>query len=84
MQMTLHCQQIAMQAMLLVCDKWATEYRMIFILKKCEIVEYGVVLTDRVMEWDLHGGKVLEGKVYKYLSILFHQSLSGEVHAVDL
>jgi hypothetical protein len=53
-------------------------------LKKCEIVEYGAVLTDRVKEWDLQGGKVLEGKVYKYLGILFHQSLSGKAHAVDL
>jgi hypothetical protein len=42
-----------MQAMLFVCEKWARDYRMIFSLKKCEIVEYGAVLTDRVMEWDL-------------------------------
>ncbi len=35
-------------------------------------------------EWDLQGRKVLEGKVYKYLGILFHQSLSGKAHAVDL
>ena len=73
-----------MQAMLFVCEKWAREYRMIFSLKKCGIVEYGAVLTDRVREWDLQGGKVLEGKVYKYLGILFHQSLSGKAHAVDL
>ena len=39
-----------MQAMLFVCEKWAREYRMIFSLKKCEIVEYGAVLTDRVRE----------------------------------
>jgi hypothetical protein len=70
--------------MLFVCEKWAREYRMIFSLKKCGIVEYGAVLTDRVREWDLQGGKVLEGKVYKYLGILFHQSLSGKAHAVDL
>ncbi len=43
-----------MQAMLFVC-----EYRMIFSLKKCEIVEYGAILTDRVREWDLQGGNVL-------------------------
>ena len=57
---------------------------MIFSLKKCGIVEYGAVLTDRVREWDLQGGKVLEGKVYKYLGILFHQSLRGKAHAVYL
>ncbi len=45
---------------------------MIFSLKKCENVEYGAVLTDRVKEWDLQVGKVLEGKVYKYLGALFH------------
>jgi hypothetical protein len=73
-----------MQAMLLVCEKWAREYRLIFSLKKCKIVEYGAVLTDRVRELDLQGGKVLEGKVYKYLGILFHQYLSGKAHAVDL
>jgi hypothetical protein len=74
-----------MQAMLFVCEKWARAYRMIFSLKKCEILEYGAVLTDRVKEWDLQGGKVLEGKFYKYLGIiLFHQSLSGMAHAVDL
>jgi hypothetical protein len=73
-----------MQAMLFVCEKWAREYRMIFSLKKCEIVEYGAVLTDRVREWDLQGGKVLEGKVYKYLGILFHHSPSGKAIAVDL
>jgi hypothetical protein len=73
-----------MQAMLFVCEKWARDYHMIFSLKKCEIVEYGAVLTDRVREWDLQGGKVLEGKVYKYLGILFHQSLSGKEHAADL
>jgi hypothetical protein len=60
-----------MQPMLFVCEKWAREYRMIFSLKKCENVEYGAVLTDRVKEWDLQVGKVLEGKVYKYLGILF-------------
>ena len=43
----------------------------------------GAVLTDRVKECDLQGGKV-EGKVYKYLGILFHQSLSGKACAVDL
>jgi hypothetical protein len=73
-----------MQAMLFVCEKLAREYRMIFSLKKCEIVEYGAVLTDRVREWDLQGGKFLEGKVYKYLGILFRQSLSGKAHAVAL
>jgi hypothetical protein len=72
-----------MQAMLFVCEKWAREYRMIFSLKKCEIVEY-YRLTDRVREWDLQGGKVLQDKVYKYLGILFHQSLSGKEHAVNL
>jgi hypothetical protein len=51
-----------MQAMLFVCEKWAREYHMIFSLKKCEIVEYGAILTDRVREWDLQGGKVLEGR----------------------
>jgi hypothetical protein len=70
--------------MLFVCEKWAREYRMIFSLKKCEIVEYGAVLTDRVRKWDLQGGKVLEGKVYKYLSFLIHQYLSGRAHAIDL
>jgi hypothetical protein len=69
--------------MLFVCEKWAREYRLIFSLKKCEIMEYGAVLTDKVKEWDLQDGKVLEGKVYKYLGILFHQSLSGKAHAVD-
>ena len=73
-----------MQAMLFVCEKWAREYRMIFSLKKCEIVEYGAALTDRVRDWDLQGGKVLEGRVYKYLGILFHQSLSGKAHAIDV
>jgi hypothetical protein len=28
-----------MQPMLFVCKKWAREYRMIFSLKKCEIVD---------------------------------------------
>jgi hypothetical protein len=37
-----------MQATLFVCEKWARKYRMIFSLKKCEIVEYGAVLTGRV------------------------------------
>jgi hypothetical protein len=64
------------QAMLFVCEKWVIECRMIFSLKKCEIVEYGAVLTDRVREWDLQGGKVLEGKVYKYLGILFTNILA--------
>ncbi len=73
-----------MQAMLFICEKWAREYRMIFSLKKCEIVEYGAALTDREREWDLQGGKVQEGKVYKYLGILFHKSLRGKAHAVDL
>jgi hypothetical protein len=41
-----------MQAML-VYEKWANEYRMILSLKKCEIVEYGAELNDRVREWDL-------------------------------
>jgi hypothetical protein len=66
-----------MQAMLFVCEK----YRMMFSLKKCEIVENGAVLTD---SWELQGGKVLEGKVYKNLGILFHQSRSGKAYAVDL
>ncbi len=57
---------------------------MIFSLKKCEIVDYGAVLTDRVREWDLQGGNVLEDNVYKYLGFLFHQPLSGKVHAVNL
>ncbi len=47
-------------------------------------LEYGAVLTDMMREWDLQGGKVLEGKVHKYLGILFHQSLNGKAHAVDL
>jgi hypothetical protein len=33
---------------------------MIFSLKNCEIVEYGAVLTDRVRELNLQGGKVLQ------------------------
>jgi hypothetical protein len=74
-----------MQAMLFVCEKWAREYHgIIFSLMKCEIVEPGAVITDRVREWDLQCGKVLEGKVYKYPGILFHLSLGGRAHAVDL
>ncbi len=46
---------LQMQAILFVCERWAREYRMIFNLKKCEIVEYEAVLTDRVREWDLKG-----------------------------
>jgi len=73
-----------MQRMLLVCEKWDQEYRMVFSLKKCGVVEYGAVAIDSEREWDLQGGKILEGKVYKYLGILFHQSLSGKVHTLDL
>ncbi len=78
MQMILPCEQIARSK----CGRCSSsarngpEYRVIFSLKKCEIVEYG--------EWDLQGGKVLEGKVYKYLGILFHQSLRGKAHTLDL
>jgi hypothetical protein len=50
---------------------------MIFSLKKCGIVEYGAVLTDRVREWGLQGGKVLEGKVYKYSVSVFVQLSSN-------
>jgi hypothetical protein len=68
-----------MQAMLFVCEKWAREYRVIFSLKKCEIVEYCAVLTDRVKEWDLQGGKVLEVKVYKYLGMMHAADFNGRV-----
>ncbi len=36
----------------LYTDDIARKYRMIFSLKKCEVVEYGTVLTGRVKEWD--------------------------------
>ena len=73
-----------MQAMLLVCERWAREYRMVFSLKKCGVVEYRATLPDNEREWELQGGKVLEGRGYKYLGIHFHQSLSGRAHALEL